>query len=663
MKLSILKIILWPKDKTKEQRIIQFKEGCINVITGDSKTGKSSITWIIDYCLGSGKCSIPVGMIRKLTDWFGIHLKLANTEMLIVRRNPGEKQSTNEIYWDEGITIEIPYYPQKNGRVEDIVNRFNQISRLPSLDFKSSEQVSGYGSRPSFRDMAAFNFQPQHIVANPFTLYYKADTTEHREKLKIIFPLVFGAIDSETLAKQRQLTELEAQARKVQRDLATLHNANRVWEGEIQSYYLQAKEYGLISSPSESTEGWSIENYISELRKATATIETLDVPKISDEAIAIAAKEIAELIHQEDESSRQIGIRRRRLTKIDALANSVSEYIHSLSDHKDRLSGIGWLEKKLSSNEKFRCPLCNTVHPEAVEELMKLSELATHYKDLTKSLESAPAKLDKEEAELRTELKYFTEQLDVIREKRKELEDKSEELAALRQQTRQIFLFIGRIQQALKNYQEDSIIDELQNEYRSLHERITKLRKQLDPKQKKVRLQRAISIVSKRIAEYSKILELEHWSEDVTLNEKELTLQFTSVEGRRDFLWEIGSGANWMGYHIATFLSLHEYFLTLKNNLVPTFLIFDQPSQVYYPEKWPENEKQQEIQVPDDIAGVRRVFTAMDEAILNTSGDLQIIVTEHAGSNTWRHAKSINFIGNWRKGEDEFLIPRSWVDS
>ncbi|GEM_PF-2071909 len=40
--------------------------------------------------------------------------------------------------------------------------------------------------------MGAFNFQPQHIVANPYTLFSKADTTEHREKLRAIFPLVPG---------------------------------------------------------------------------------------------------------------------------------------------------------------------------------------------------------------------------------------------------------------------------------------------------------------------------------------------------------------------------------------------------------------------------------------------------------------------------------------
>ena len=164
MKLSILKIILWPKNKTKNIRVISFNEGCINVITGDSKTGKSSISWVVDYCLGSGKCSIPVGLIRDSVEWFGVKIKLSNTEMIIARKNPGGKQSTNEIYWSEGLKTEIPDFPEKNGRVEDIVNRFNQISMLPSLDFKLAGYHSGYGNKPSFRDMAAFNFQPQHII-------------------------------------------------------------------------------------------------------------------------------------------------------------------------------------------------------------------------------------------------------------------------------------------------------------------------------------------------------------------------------------------------------------------------------------------------------------------------------------------------------------------
>lgn len=660
MKLSISKIILWPKNKTKNIRVISFNEGCINVITGDSKTGKSSISWVVDYCLGSGKCSIPVGLIRDLVEWFGVIIKLSNTEMIIARKNPGGKQSTNEIYWSEGLKIEIPDFPEKNGRVEDIVNRFNQISMLPSLDFKSSGYHSGYGNKPSFRDMAAFNFQPQHIVANPFTLYYKADTTEHREKLKIIFPLVLGAIDTDTLAKQHELNELEAEARKVQHKFNTLADANKAWEAEIQSYYIQAKEYGLLRESPDPREDWSPEKYIRELRKVPDEIKSLEIPRVSADSITKAASEIADLIRQEDWLTREVGTRRRRLSKISALSTSITAYKESLSNQEDRLDGVGWLEKQFKSDSV--CPLCKSANSEAQSEINSLKSILSKYKKLTESLVHAPAKLDKEEAELKTELKEYVEKLDLVRKKRKELEDKNEELSAARQQTRQIFLFIGRIQQALKNYQTDSIIDELKEQRSKIIARINSLRKQLDPRKRKGRTIRATSIISRKISDYSRMLQLEHWEDNVSIDIRDLTLRFTSELGRKDFLWEIGSGANWMGYHVATFLSLHEFFLTIKHNPVPSFLILDQPSQVYYPEKWPEDEERQEIEIPEDIEGVRRVFRACDQAIENTSGAFQIIITEHAGANTWKDAKNINFIGNWRAGKDDFLIPRDWIE-
>ena len=167
MKLTILKVILWPKDTAFPPRTVEFEPGVINVISGESGSGKSAVTWIIDYCLGSEKCSIPVGLIRDVTAWFGLHLQLANTQMILARRDPGDQQATDDMYWDEGLEVSVPaVISERNTRVDDVKNRFNQICNLPSLDFHGGENV-GFGGRPSFRDMASFNFQPQHIVANP----------------------------------------------------------------------------------------------------------------------------------------------------------------------------------------------------------------------------------------------------------------------------------------------------------------------------------------------------------------------------------------------------------------------------------------------------------------------------------------------------------------
>ena len=55
MKFSIDSIILWPKRDEFSYRRLPFADGKINIITGASRTGKSAIIPIIDYCLCSNK--------------------------------------------------------------------------------------------------------------------------------------------------------------------------------------------------------------------------------------------------------------------------------------------------------------------------------------------------------------------------------------------------------------------------------------------------------------------------------------------------------------------------------------------------------------------------------------------------------------------------------
>jgi hypothetical protein len=47
-------------------------------------------------------------------------------------------------------------------------------------------------------------------------------------------------------------------------------------------------------------------------------------------------------------------------------------------------------------------------------------------------------------------------------------------------------------------------------------------------------------------------------------------------------LSRMGSGENWVGYHVLAHLTLHKWFRQ-KNRRVPGFVIFDHPSQAHYP--------------------------------------------------------------------------------
>ena len=120
------------------------------------------------------------------------------------------------------------------------------------------------------------------------------------------------------------------------------------------------------------------------------------------------------------------------------------------------------------------------------------------------------------------------------------------------------------------------------------------------------KLRAAVDKVSAGTANYARLLQLEHRTENVKLNFRELTLQFSPLSGRTDFLWEVGSGQNWVGYHVAGMLALHEHFLGMHDSPVANFLVIDQPSQVYFPEAWPSMEQAPERMESRSVARYRR---------------------------------------------------------
>lgn len=98
MYFQIRGIILWPRNKNFKPRTIRFELGKVNVISGASRTGKSAVIPIIDYCLGSNSCSIPVNTIRRYCEWFGIVVATEQGEKLLARKEPGNQRSTTDMY-------------------------------------------------------------------------------------------------------------------------------------------------------------------------------------------------------------------------------------------------------------------------------------------------------------------------------------------------------------------------------------------------------------------------------------------------------------------------------------------------------------------------------------------------------------------------------------
>ncbi len=61
--MQILKISIYGKNR--ERRDVDLKPSQVNIITGASKKGKSSLIDIVEYCLGSSECTVAEGHIRQ----------------------------------------------------------------------------------------------------------------------------------------------------------------------------------------------------------------------------------------------------------------------------------------------------------------------------------------------------------------------------------------------------------------------------------------------------------------------------------------------------------------------------------------------------------------------------------------------------------------------
>jgi hypothetical protein len=67
-----------------EMRRIELFPGRLNIITGASKTGKTALIAVLEYCFGSSECLIPDGIMRRTVAWVGVRLAVQYGDVFII---------------------------------------------------------------------------------------------------------------------------------------------------------------------------------------------------------------------------------------------------------------------------------------------------------------------------------------------------------------------------------------------------------------------------------------------------------------------------------------------------------------------------------------------------------------------------------------------------
>ncbi|MCZ9157779.1 DUF3732 domain-containing protein [Escherichia albertii] len=661
MKFMIDSLILWPTNPENELRNISFKKDKISIIHGISGTGKSSIISIIDYCLGASKCAIPVGIIRESVMWFGITVDIQGYKYLIARKTPGNKSVSNEFYLSL-CPEELPLELNATHNNSAFKNKFNQLVQLSDLPQSEDNERPGFDARASYRDMAAFNFLPQHIVANPYTLFFKADSYQNKERLQRVMPFALGIINREYMIKEKERIDLQKRLDSLHKQQEVNKKALAGWDFEVDRLWRGCIELGLTPSPEGQKKDTDYK--VDRLIFINKTYLEGNLSKLLNTPNYEYTNEQLKILNiLGEKKQREVDSLRVKIRNYEQLFSKGKDFAQAVRKEQEHIVGFDWLKENLSPNGE--CIACGSKTSVLSAVVNNLEKKVLKINIMSNALFDNPV-ADKELDNLKKELRNQQDELQNIRKQKLQLENIDK---ATSDSLNKVYVIIGRIQETLSSLNKVKNTDDIGEKIKEINTQLTPLEQYFKTSNRENLEYAVYKKINSLIEKYADKFELDRRG-DISLDKKELTLSFkASTFSKNEYLWEVGSGANWMGYHISVFLAFHEFLSHADRSTLPpfSFLVIDQPSQVYFPSTdsgeniLDQTDKNGDLQITrqDDITATRQIFEILSSAIEENDYNFQIIVLEHADKSIWEKVSNTHESACW-KNKGDGLIPKEW---
>lgn len=651
MKMQIKKLFLKSKVGNK-LREIQFQEGKVNFIIGNSLTGKTAIIFIIDYILGAENSQIPSGIILETVDWFGMECSLNDgNRILIARRNPSITK--NEVFFSSGKQVTIPTVIKANLTLNEFKEQLNKLVGLPEYDFKIDEKdaENNFKSRASFRDLAAFIYQPQYIIANPTTLFFKTESFIHRERLKASSELILNIIDVKTLEARDRIYSLQEKLDKKIKEKKNFTEIIRSKRNEIENKLLQATKAGLWEYNVSNDVPFDI---LFENLKSVVANYLKNGPQRKD-TTSIISNEISNLQKQEQDCAIELQALTKAETRLKNLIRATEQdglLRETLNMQVERLEIADGLIAK-----ENRCPFCNSEISSNNQPLKDLQQALKNTESTVQHLDYSVNIFSERLSKIKQDIQSKNMILDGIHQKLSILEEKAKKENINFFTQHEIARLIGSIEEFIEFYSKFGDNREIDREIYILKQELEQLKQEYNDKKISQKRKEINEYLSNHITDYASRLNVEYPDMKASFDWKSLTIKLVGKDKEERFLSSLGSGANWVSYHIASILALAVYFTTFPS-YVPSFLILDQPSQVYFPTTKSESNTSNSTQ--EDTDAVKDIFKLISTVITQLVPSLQVIILEHAGPELWENLPNVYLAANWKEDEEK-LIPSDWL--
>ena len=193
-------------------RHLPFALGRVNIITGKSKSGKSVVGDIIDYCLGGDSCNIADGVVRDNVAWYGLLLQFEGERVFVARKNPDKGQQTTGVcYIEFGEEIEAPDKCDFSSNT-NVAGIEESLTRRIGISENLNTPPEGHSRLPlaaNIRHALYYCFQGQDEIAAKNFLFHHQSDDFITQAIKDTIPYFLGAISEDALALENERSILK----------------------------------------------------------------------------------------------------------------------------------------------------------------------------------------------------------------------------------------------------------------------------------------------------------------------------------------------------------------------------------------------------------------------------------------------------------------------
>jgi len=644
MSFQLMQIGLY--NRKGELRSIQFKTGAVNVITGGSKTGKSALIDIVDYCLGRSDYIVAHGVIRDTVVCYALMLQTANGKVLIARPIPPDGQKTGtDVFFSPIAEDKLPALTdlQANSTVKALVTFLTETAGITPNENVPPQGQSRSPLRATIDHTKFYLFQGQNQLSNKNLLFFRQEDSWAPQTIKDTLPYFLGAVGDDQLDRQLKLQRARRELKLLERRLEDEEAIRGRDNSKGLALFTEAREAGIFPGVSQPSD---FEMTLGELRRALEWRPSA--------AIAEPEGSLGELTRRRDVLQEQLRQVKREIDAAQVFARDQDGFSREVHEQHHRLSAIGLFGKQ--ADHADMCPLCSQILATPVPKADQINASLNHLDKQMENVNRQRPRLDEYISQKESQAAELRRQ---IAETKAEVEGviaQQEVLSTLRSVEVAQARVIGRISLFIDSVRETADSAELRSKIDQARDHVQELEDGLSGEAGSERLDAALRIIGDHITRWSRELLLEHSENPLQFDLKKLTVVSYRDSGAIP-LSEMGSGENWVGYHLTALLALHKWFVD-KKRPVPHFLMIDQPAQYYFPADIPKDSAITALN-DEDREAVRRMFQFVFNVVESLSGHFQIIITEHADlQDDWYRAAVVE---RWRGPKK--LIPESWYSS